>query len=72
MVSQKVQRLCCIRFCAFILASLRLDDGMIEAHAVEFDLDVGSPSEVVAAVHSKRIELPLCDIRHACTVNAQN
>ena len=44
---------------------------MIEAHAVEFDLDVGSPSEVVAAVHGKRFELPLCDARHACTINVQ-
>ena len=72
MVSQKVQRLCFIRFCAFILASFRLDNGMIEAHTFKFDFDVNGSSEVVAAVHGKRIELPLCDVRHACTVNAQD
>ena len=55
-----------------ILASFGQDGGMIEAHTVEFDLDVNGSSEVVAAVHGKRIELPLCDVRHAYTVNAQD
>jgi hypothetical protein len=50
MVLQKVQRSYFIRLCALILASFRPDNGMIEAHAVEFDLDVGSPSEVVVAI----------------------
>jgi hypothetical protein len=58
MVSQKMQRSYFIRLCVLILASFRLDNGMIEAHAVEFDLDVGSPSEVVAAVHDKNLEFP--------------
>jgi hypothetical protein len=51
MVLQKVLRLCFIRFCALILASLRLGNGMIEIHVVEFYLEVNGPSEVVAAVH---------------------
>jgi hypothetical protein len=44
---------------------------MIEAHAIEFDLNVGSLSEVVAAVDGKHFELPLCDVRHTCTINVQ-
>jgi hypothetical protein len=32
-----------------------LDNGMIEAHTVEFDLDIGSLSEVVAAVRDKHL-----------------
>jgi hypothetical protein len=42
MVSQKMQRSCFIRFCVLIIASFRVDNGMIEAHVVEFDLDIGS------------------------------
>jgi hypothetical protein len=61
MVSQKMQRSCFIRLCALILASFRLDNGMI-AHAIGFDLDISSPSEVVPAAHSKHFELPLCDV----------
>ena len=35
--------------------------GMIKAHAIEFDLDVGSPAEVVATVHSEHLKIPLQD-----------
>jgi hypothetical protein len=59
MVLQKVQRLCFIRFCALILASFRLGNNMIKAHAVEFDLDVNGPSKVVAAIHGKLIKFLL-------------
>jgi hypothetical protein len=44
---------------------------MIEAHAIESDLDVGRPSEVVAAIHGEHLKIPLCDVRHAYTINAQ-
>ena len=33
------------------LASFRLSNNVIEAHAVEFDLDYDGPSEVAVAVH---------------------
>jgi hypothetical protein len=56
MVLQEVQHLCFIRFCALIVASFRLSNNMIEAHAVEFDLDVNGPSKVVAAIHGKLIK----------------
>jgi len=67
-----MQRLCPVLLCALILASFRLDNGMIEAHAIESDLDVGRPSEVVVAIHGEHLEIPLCDVRHACTINAQD
>lgn len=54
-----------------ILSSLRLDNSMIEAHAIESDFDVGCPREIVAAVHGKRLELSLCDARHARTIYVQ-
>jgi hypothetical protein len=50
MVSQEMQRFGFIRLCVLILASFMLDNGVIKAHTVEFDLDISSPSEVVAAV----------------------
>ena len=50
MVSQKVQRIHFIMFCALILASFRLDNGMIESHAVESNLDVSGLGKVVAAI----------------------
>jgi hypothetical protein len=31
----------------------------LDTHTVEFDLDVGSLREVVAAIHGKHLELPL-------------
>jgi hypothetical protein len=49
-----MQRFCFIRLCALILASFRLDNGMIEAYTVEFDLDIGSPSEVVRTMCGSR------------------
>jgi len=67
-----MQRLYLVLLCALIIASFRLDNGMIEAHAIDSDLDVGRPSEVVAAIHGEHLEIPLCDVRHACTINAQD
>jgi hypothetical protein len=51
-VSQKMKRSCLIRLCTLVLANFRLDNGMIEAHAVEFDLDVGGPRKLVVVVES--------------------
>ena len=59
MVSHVVQRLRLVLLCVLILANLRLDNGMIEAHAIKFDLNVGRPSEVVAAIHEEHLEIPL-------------
>ena len=53
------------------LASFRLSNNVIEAHAVEFDLDVDGPCKVVAAVHGKLIKL-LRNVRHVCTINVQD
>ena len=71
MVSQQLQHFCFIRFYAVILASFRLDDGMIETYGVESDLNVSCSSEIVATVHGEHIELTLCDVRHPCIINVQ-
>jgi len=51
MVLQKVQCLCFIKYCALIIASFRMNNGMIEAPTVEFNLNVNRPNEVIAAIH---------------------
>jgi hypothetical protein len=45
---------------------------MIEAHAIKSDLNVGRSSEVVAAIHEEHLKIPLCDVRHACTINVHD
>ena len=72
MVSQKVQHIRFIMFCALILASFRLDNSMIKSHAVESDLDVSGPGKVDATIQGKHGEIPLRNVRHACTINMQD
>jgi hypothetical protein len=59
-------------FSALITASSRLDNSMIEFHAIESDLDVSGLGKVVAAIQGKHGKIPLRDVRHACTINMQD
>jgi len=46
--------------CSFLPASS--ENGMIQAHAIESDLDIGCPSEVVAAIDGENLEIHLYNI----------
>jgi len=67
-----VQRPRLVLLCVLILASFRLDNGMNKVHAIESDLDVGRPSEVVAAIHGEHLKISLCDVQHARTIKLQD
>jgi len=47
-----MQSLCFIKYCALTIVSFGLNNGIIEAPAVEFSSQRQSPSEVAAVIHN--------------------